>query len=201
MAMSVDSEQVVVLTKWGVKWLRFAWDLAVNGNKKEQVTKAMIKQLDAVEEDPECFVDAHVYTSTHVIHNSVDGAVTVGEVQRRKKVLRKGKRTAFAASVAQIAYNKFGERPMSEANILVTRKWLQKYLDSPEYKDLRTCDKNLAIDRALFLSFVPTDSFRAMKLATTTNAWKDRCDANTVFGKVFRLVGVGQSSDCLEIIA
>lgn len=188
--MATDSEQVIVLTKWGVKWLKFAWGIAVNGTKREQVASNILRELDTVEQDPECYVDAHVYTSTHVVHNSVDGSRVVGSVERRKKILRKGRRSQFSAAIAQLAYNKFGERPMSEANILVTRKWIQKVLEEQRYSDLRTCDKNLTIDRALFLSFVPTNSFRAMKLAVQTNAWKDRCDDNSVFGKVFRLVGL-----------
>jgi len=188
--MSVDSEQVIVVTKWGVKWLKFAWDVVLHGSKREQVANGILHQLDNVEQDPECYIDAHVYTSTHVVSNSVDGTRTAGVVERRKKVLRKGRRSLFAASIAQLAYNKFGERPMSEANVLVTRKWIQKLLEDEKYKDLRTCDKNLSIDRALFLSFVPTNSFRAMKLAVQTNAWKDRCDENTVFGRVFRLAGL-----------
>jgi hypothetical protein len=83
---------------------------------------------------------------------------------------------------------------MSEANILVTRKWIQKLLDEPKYKDLRVCDKNIAIDRALFLSFVPTNAFRVMKLAVETKAWKDRCANENVFGKVFRMIGGSQDA-------
>lgn len=100
-------------------------------------------------------------------------------------MLKKGNRSRFAASVAKLAYNKFGERPMSEANLLVTRKWLQKLLEDGDYKDLRTVDKNLAIDRALFLSFVPTNDFRKMKLAISTRAWEKRVDNAGVFGGVF----------------
>ena len=81
---------------------------------------------------------------------------------------------------------------MTEANVLVTRRWLQKLLAEPEYKDLRTVDKNIAIDRALFLSFVPTNDFRKMKLAVATRAWQDRVDPRGllggIFGKAFMLV-------------
>nr|UHS72396.1 MAG: hypothetical protein 1 [Tombusviridae sp.] len=81
---------------------------------------------------------------------------------------------------------------MSEANILVTRKWIQKYLAEPEFKDLRVVDKNLAIDRALFLSFVPTNDFRTMKIATASRAWQKRVDPRGLlgglFGKAFMVV-------------
>nr|WRQ65450.1 tombus P33-like protein [Tolivirales sp.] len=191
MTMVDDSEQVVVLTRWGARWLRFAWNLVVDGTRKEVFTKAILRELDSVVDDPEDFIDGHVHTSKHVITNSV-GETVVGEVVRTKKVIRKGRRSSFAAAIAHEAYNKFGARPLTEANVLVTRKWLQKLLEEKKYADLRTCDRNIAIDRALFLSFVPSDSFRAMKLAVATNAWKDRCDDSTVFGKVFRLVGRGK---------
>lgn len=198
--MAVDGEQIVVLTKWGVRWLKYAWGVAIHGSRKEVATRAILSTLDGVEEDPECFIDAHTYTSTHVVRCKGQPDV-VGSVVRTKKVLRKGRRSSFAASVAQLAYNKFGQRPMSEANILVTRRWIQKLLDEKKYEDLRTCDKNLTIDRALFLSFVPTDSFRAMKLAVTTSAWKDRCDDNAVYGKVFRLVSPTPPLGGVELVA
>jgi hypothetical protein len=200
--MATDGEQVLVLTKWGVKWLKFAWDLTVNGTPRDRVAKRLLGALDAVSEEATSFVDEHCYSSTHTITNSESGTKVVTEVVRKKKTIRKGKRSCFAAAIAQLAYNKFGERPMSEANVLVTRKWLQKLLAEDTYSDLRTCDKNVAIDRALFLSFVPTNAFRQMKLAIASNVWKDRCDEQTVFGKVFRLVSPARAvmPEC-ELIA
>jgi hypothetical protein len=186
--MTTDVQQAILLTKWGTRWLKHAWGLVVAGGRRNQVASALISRLDAEKGDPENYVDAHVYESTHTIYNTVTGVKEVGSVRRTKAVLQKGRRTNFSACIAQLAYNKFGERKMSEANILVTRKWIQKLLEEPKYKDLRVCDKNIAIDRALFLSFVPTNAFRTMKLAVETSTWKDRCNNASVFGKVFRLV-------------
>jgi hypothetical protein len=76
-------------------------------------------------------------------------------------------------------------------------------LEEAEYKDLRTCDKNIAIDRALFLSFVPTNAFRQMKVAVQTRAWKNRVDVGGVFGKVFCLMTQREASseaDCWELM-
>ncbi len=193
--MALDTQQVVVLTKWGVGWLRHAWKILAEGTRTEVLAKSLIEKLDNEVGDPEEYVDAHVYTSTHTVFNKARGEELIGRVERRKKVLVKGRRSNFAASIARLAYNKFGQRPLSEANVLVTRKWIQKLLEEPAYKDLRTCDKNLAIDRALFLSFVPTDAFREMQMVMTTNTWKDRLDASNVFGKVFRLENRGGLSD------
>jgi hypothetical protein len=197
----MDSEQVLVLTRWGIKWLKFAWKVAVEGNSANRFTRQLIEKLDEEKGDPEDFVDVHVHRTIHTIQNEVDGTVVVGDVTRKKAVLRKGRRSSFAASIAREAYNKFGERPMSEANVLVTRKWLQKLLAEPKYKDLRTCDKNLAIDRALFLSFVPTKDFLMMKKAVVTQTWKDRVGGENVFGKVFRLIkGSGSDEPDLQLI-
>jgi hypothetical protein len=90
--------------------------------------------------------------------------------------------------LAKQAYNKFGARPVSEANLLVTRKWLQKLVEE-SFKDLRTCDKNIAIDRALFLSFVPTLSFNQMKTLIDTGVFQDRINnvQPSLFGRVFSL--------------
>jgi hypothetical protein len=192
--MTTDVQQILVLTKWGSRWLKHAWNLVVEGGRSNQVAKSLLTNLDAERGDPEQYVDAHVYESTHTIYNTVAGVKEVGKVRRTKAVLQKGRRSNFSACIAQLAYNKFGERKMSEANILVTRKWIQKLLEEPKYKDLRVCDKNIAIDRALFLSFVPTNAFRTMKLAVQTKAWKNRCEDEGVFGKVFRLVSGGSSA-------
>lgn len=193
----MDHEQYVVLTKWGIKWLRFACDYALKGGKAERFAKDVLKTFDGVEEEPSAYVDTHVTTIEQRVEDHTSLTTSRREVKHVRKVLKKGLRSAFAASVAKVAYNKFGERKMTEANLLVTRKWIAKYLDEEKYKDLRTCDKNLAIDRALFLSFLPTRDFQAMKIATTTNAWKDRADAEGVFGKIFRLVSSPLGLDIL----
>lgn len=186
--MTTDTQQILLLTRWGTRWLKHAWGLAVAGGTRNKIANDLLNKLDAEKGDPEQYIDAHVYESTHTIFNSTTGSAEVGKVRRTKTVLQKGRRSNFSACIAQLAYNKFGERKMSEANILVTRKWIQKLLEEPKYKDLRICDKNIAIDRALFLSFVPTDAFRMMKLAVETKAWKDRCGNENVLGKVFRLI-------------
>jgi hypothetical protein len=192
--MTMDAQQVLVLTRWGARWMKHAWNILVEGNSREQLAKSLISKLDEEKCDPEAYVDAHTYTTTHTVYNKITGEELVGRVAREKKVLRKGRRSNFSCTIAQLAYNKFGQRSMSEANVLVTRRWIQKLLEEPQYKDLRVCDKNIAIDRALFLSFVPTDAFREMKMVVQTKTWADRLDANSVFGKVFSLVSAATAS-------
>jgi hypothetical protein len=186
-------DQYVILTKWGVKWLKFACNYVVHGGPANRFAKDIIKQFDDVSNDPLEYVEEHTTEYKKMVINvKSEQPISVQKVEKKKKVLVRGNRSKFSASIAKLAYNKFGQRPMSEANVLVTRKWIQKYLEEPAFKDLRTCDKNLAIDRALFLSFLPTKDFQMMKLATTTTEWEKRNRAESVFGRIFRLAGMGE---------
>lgn len=178
-----------VLTRWGIEWLRRSLfgDISV-----ERVSRAVIQDLDIEANDPMDYVEEHTHSySRNVV---VQGKVIRQETKEKtKKILAKGKRNNFAAALAHEAYLKFGARPMTEANCLVTRKWLAKLLDNNgKYKDLRTVDRNIAIDRALFLSFVPTDAFRTMKLVAGSKAWEKRVDPKGllggIFGKAFMIV-------------
>jgi len=118
----------------------------------------------------------------------VGESVTEKSVAKKTARIVKGNRSKFAMAVAKKAYNKFGNRKMTEANMLVTRKWLQKYLDDAKFCDLRTVDKNVAIDRALFLSFVPTAAFhQARKVMDTKVANEAVTGEKSLFGRVFRI--------------
>ncbi len=188
-------EDVVYITRWSQRWLRHAWQLATVGGPAEHFAKSVCAEIDSVESDPVDHLDFHEYTECHRTTSNVAPPVVETRV-KRKAVLRRGHRSRFAASLSKLAYNKFGERKMTEANILVTRKWLQKLLEEDTYKDMRTSDKNLAIDRALFLSFVPTLAFQKMRVAVTTAQWEKRMDANQVFGGFWsKIFGVGRLQD------
>lgn len=203
MSATVDMDQVLVISSWGQKWLRYAWDRVVNGSDAQQFATRLITVMDSVDEEPVHYVQEDILTETRVQNHFQSGKVVEVKrenVERRSRKIRKGMRSRFAASLSKLAYNKFGERPMSEANILVTRKWLQKYLESDLYKDLRTVDKNIAIDRALFLSFIPTNSFRMMKLAVSTPAWEKRVENKNVFsfGRVFGFATIKRGEAVLK---
>jgi hypothetical protein len=143
----------------------------------------LVGELDACNDEPDKFVEEHIVTLT----KTVDGKVALQNTKRTKRLV-KGKRSKFAMSLAKLAYLKFGRRPMVEANLLVTRKWLVKALEDKKYADLRTADKCLAIDRALFLSFVPTMAYNNMRVVMEDDSVVNRLTgAATRFGKVFSL--------------
>nr|WRQ65716.1 hypothetical protein [Tolivirales sp.] len=190
--MNPESEQIIVLSKWAIKWMKFAYDRVVNGSDVHQYAKKMLVELDSCESMPEDFVETHVVTLTKTVECGGEVTCPVNNVKRTKR-LTKGKRSKFAMALAKEAYLKFGKRPVSEANEIVTRKWMTKYLESEKFVDLRTVDKILAIDRAIFLSFVPTIVYNNMKVAAHDEKIAGRISGSiTSFGKVFSL-GSSQS--------
>jgi hypothetical protein len=210
-----DEEPILVLTRWAQKWLKFGWNIVVEGSPTTQIAKRLIAEMDSVVLEPAMYVEEYVDERSRLVKGKktnefsqvrtnestegggkVERSITekvkdeeevVRKVLSRKVVqkLAKKQKSNFSAAVAKVAYNKFGERPMSPANILVTRKWLQKYLED-QFKDLRTCDKNIAIDRALFLSFVPTKDFLNMRVLMETKEMQKRTSDST-WGKIFQL--------------
>jgi len=202
------ADKVIHVTKWGAQWLGKAWNIWRDGGMPGVYAKRILETLDAVTEDPCEFVEDHVKEDIKTVLTPVKddkGRFVEHVVSRevRKKVtkkLRKGGRSKFAAAVAKMAYNKFGERSYTQANVLVTRSWIQKYLEGDSFKDLRTVDKNIAIDRALFLSFVPTREFQRTRLAMASRAWQDRMEASSSYpGFWTRVFGAGPiDPDCDE---
>jgi hypothetical protein len=199
------ARNTVVLTTWGKRWLQHAWGMYRDGGQAGIEARDILEKLEEVEEDPLAFIEDHHYESVHkVLTKGVSGEVET-KVQRSvviKQKLKKGCRSKFACALSKLAYNKFGERKMTEANTLVTRKWLAKLLEEPSYKDLRTCDKNLAIDRALFLSFVPTVEFQKMKVMSASRPWENRMKASNVYGgfwsKVCFITCLPSGEDCSQ---
>jgi len=202
--VDVVADKTIVITHWGKTWLGKAWNLWRNGGPPGVFAKQILEKLDSVEEEPEEFVETHtkeeIKTVVRPIFDKKTKAFIRDDIVKEVRVkivkkLKKGERSNFAAAVAKQAYHKFGERPHTEANVLVTRRWLQKYFDDAKFTDLRTVDKNNAIDRALFLSFVPTREFQKSKIATATRQWRNRMDSGSSFAGFWTTVfGVGTVS-------
>lgn len=83
----------------------------------------------------------------------------------------------LACALAYDAAFKFGSgRPKSEANLLITRKWMRDRME--EYKDLRKKDLSAIIDMALDLSFYASSAKREMYDHCSTDAHKQRSRAS-----------------------
>ena len=121
------------------------------------------------------------------------GPRVVFDNQKTTKRIKRGRRTKFSLALAKKAYVKFGAREVSQANILVVRKWIGKMLEEPEFKDLRTCDKAIALDRATFLSFIPTMAWNNSKFVFHgDNAITDRIGGESLFSRIAHWANPGQ---------
>lgn len=81
-------------------------------------------------------------------------------------------------ALADKAYFQFGHREVSDANKLITRKYMRDIL--VELKDLRIKDANIIIDGALLLSFLPSAELRRMTEISRTRTYGRRADMNRV---------------------
>lgn len=188
--MAVEPEQVIALTKWGYKWLKFGFDMAVGRTPERLHAQGLLAAFDACTSEPSAHVVTHI---THFEKVEIDEEDETYNVvvnnEKTTRRIKKGRRTTFSMSLAKKAYVKFGARPVSEANVLVTRKWLGKLIED-EFKDLRTCDKALALDRATFLSFIPTMAWNNCKFVFNgNNAVTDRIGGESLFSRIAHLVG------------
>jgi len=88
---------------------------------------------------------------------------------------RPANRIRTAVAVAHEAYAQYGQRPRSQANELITRKFMRDLL--AEIKDLRKHDQLAVIDLALPLSFLPSAEFRRMVMIWNTRTMSARADS------------------------
>lgn len=85
---------------------------------------------------------------------------------------RPGRRPKIVFALAAQAYFQFGKRPPSEANMIITRKFMRDELE--QYKDLRVTDALGIIDSALYMSFLPSQHLRLMNQAVRTRVYHER---------------------------
>jgi len=88
-------------------------------------------------------------------------------------------------ALAQEAYYNFGNRQRSEANNLVTRRWMRDRLDS--YPSIRFKDRAAIIDKALVLSFVPSLDSREAESLAQTDTFMDRSTTVPLYRLFMRL--------------
>jgi hypothetical protein len=144
----------------------------------------LLAEVTGAEMDPQVEVVERVQQHSLVEIDNNGPKIIFDNVTRTKRIKR-GRRTKFALALAKRAYLKFGARDVSPANILVVRKWIGKMLEEPAYKDLRTCDKAIALDRATFLSFIPTMAWNNCKFVFHgDNAITDRIGGESLFSRI-----------------
>jgi len=76
----------------------------------------------------------------------------------------------MAFGLADEAYLQFGRRDKSQANDLITRKFMRDHLS--QFDSLRARDASIVIDIALTLSYVPTAEWCEMEEVESTRAYR-----------------------------
>lgn len=169
----VEENPFVTITVFCQKWLH-----KVFGVKKSQLQdKENLRHVicDAVEnacERAEDYIEEHIETHRKVTY--VDGQAVERIVSRKKSArIAKGSRSRFAGSLAQRVKVKFGNLKYVEANRLMVHRWLSKVVED-EFKDLRTCDKVLALERATFMAFVVSEDYLRYQVLFEDKLMADR---------------------------
>jgi hypothetical protein len=88
-------------------------------------------------------------------------------------------------ALAQEAYYNFGTRQRSEANNLITRRWMRDRLDG--YGSIRFKDRAAIIDKALVLSFLPSLDSREVESLAQTDTFTDRSTTIPLYRLFLRL--------------
>jgi hypothetical protein len=126
-----------------------------------KIERNSVVLLEAFDVDDSC--DAREYVGQQ---NGGNEAGVVRERTRPKPSL------AIAMALARRAYLQFGPRARSEANELITRKFLRDVV--LELKDLSIKDACAVVDVALSLSFLPSAARREMNQYDRTFAFEER---------------------------
>lgn len=143
------------------KWARYG--------ALERVALASIARFDNVQADlDEALGEARTVDGLPV---GGLGPANVGPAKRNIR-FRPHTGRKMADALAAEAYFKFGMRPRSEANLMITRKWMMNQFLL--MNDVRKVDANQFIDMALPHSFLPSQSWRHMARIASTDAFAER---------------------------
>jgi len=172
----LEESPFVSVTVFCMRWLQNAFNMRIKDDDRLGALKEVV--VAAVESETagkELLDFTEVHTDVSMLSTFEQGQETVIETKRRtKQRITKGNRSLFAARLANEAKLKFGTLKYTEANMLMVRRWLSKFLDVPEFKDLRITDKVLALDRAVFMAFVVSEDFQRFKVLFESKKMQDK---------------------------
>jgi hypothetical protein len=126
----------------------------------QSVIDWLIDARDSMEDLADSWIGK--YQSSRVDANEVDQLVAKHNRKTHK----------FARFLGKRAYLQFGHRKKTDADMLVTRKWLRNLVQD-QYSSLRIQHQIDAIDEALFLSYIPTESYQMCEEYAETKVYKE----------------------------
>lgn len=139
------------------------------GRRWEHRARRVIRELDTFEDDLD-----EVVTEVRALHAAPHAGPPVARPQLGQLRYRQHRAREMCVALADKAYFQYGHREVSDANKLITRKFMRDVLS--EFKDLRTKDANIIIDGALLLSFLPSAELRRMEEISETRAYRSRAN-------------------------
>nr|UUW21091.1 MAG: hypothetical protein [Leptochloa chinensis tombus-like virus 1] len=169
----VEENLFVSITVFCQTWLQKTFGVSKADSRRADVLREVITSaVEEAHDDPKDYVEEHVTTS---VKTTYDRGEVTNEVVRSRTTQRlvKGNRSKFAGSLAQRVKVKFGNLRYNEANRIMVHRWLSKLVEE-EFKDLRTADKILALERATFMAFVMSEDFLRYQVLFESSRMKDR---------------------------
>ena len=169
----VEENPFVTVTAFCQKWLSKVFGVKKSMlHDKENLRHVICDAVENACERAEDYTEEHIETRKKVSY--VNGQAVERVVSRKKSTrIVKGNRSKFAGSLAQRVKVKFGNLKYVEANRIMVHRWLSKVVEE-EFKDLRTCDKVLALERATFMSFVVSEDFLRYQVLFEDKIMSDR---------------------------
>jgi len=169
----VEENAFVAITVFCQTWLCKAFGLSKRESTQADILRETI--CAAVEEahvDANDYVEEHIDTSVKNTYNNGEVTQIVTRVRKTSRLV-KGNRSKFAGSLAQRIKVKFGTLKYTEANRIMVHRWLSKIVEE-EFKDLRTVDKVLALERATFMAFIVSEDYARFKVLFEDGKMSDR---------------------------
>lgn len=164
-----------LLSYWGLVTLQFGLTLALAwwllcfiwSRRWEHRARVVIKDLDSFEDDLDTII-----AEVRALHGAPAAGPPAANPQTGMLRYRQHRAREMTIALADKAYFQFGHRPVTDANKLITRKYMRDLLTG--LKDLRTKDANIIIDGALLLSFLPSAVLRRMTEISRTRTYVER---------------------------
>jgi len=169
----LEENVFVAITVFCQTWLCKAFGLSKRESNQADILRETI--CAAVEEahvDANDYIEEHIDTSVKNTYNNGEITQIVTRVRKTARLV-KGNRSKFAGSLAQRVKVKFGTLKYTEANRIMVHRWLSKVVEE-EFKDLRTVDKVLALERATFMAFVVSEDYARFKVLFESDKMSDR---------------------------
>jgi len=169
----IEENAFVAITVFCQTWLCKAFGLGKRESNQADILRETI--CAAVEEahvDANDYVEEHIDTTVKNTYNNGEVTQIVTRVRKTSRLV-KGNRSKFAGSLAQRIKVKFGTLKYTEANRIMVHRWLSKIVED-EFKDLRTVDKVLALERATFMAFIVSEDYARFQVLFESEKMSDR---------------------------